>query len=218
MAPVPDSPKPDVDKPTLVGRSSSHFTRTARIFAAELGVDHGFEVVRDLMSLAPGDYAGNPALKLPILRTSEGVWFGTLGICRELARRSARALDVVWPEQLAAPLLSNAQEVTVQAMATEVNLIMAKAAGSGGPLAHLEKMRESLGNSVAWLDRELPDLLAALPAGRSLSYLEVTLFCLGTHLGFREVLDTSGFGNLTRFCDAFGARPSARATGYRFDP
>src|SRR5690349_7327770 len=102
---------------TLVGRSSSHHTRIARIFAAELEVPCELEVVRDLMSLDPADYAGNPALKLPSLRTDEGTWFGALPICRELARRSARALTdltIVWPEHLLDPLPVNAQELTTE--------------------------------------------------------------------------------------------------------
>lgn len=205
-------------KPTIVGRSSSHFTRATRIFADELGVEHSFEVVRDLLSLEPRDYAGNPALKLPILRTAEGaVWFGSLPICRELARRSSRGLRLVWPEPLDQPLLANAHELTVQAMGTEVALILANAAGRAAGGADLGKMRESLSNTMAWLDGQLPEILAALPPERDLSYLEVTLFCLTTHLPFREVLATDGYRNLTGFCETFAARPSARATPFRFD-
>jgi hypothetical protein len=199
---------------TLVGRSSSHHTRIARIFALELRVDCALEVVRDLMSLDPADYAGNPALKLPNLRTDEGVWFGALPICRELARRSGGTVSVVWPEQLGDPLLANAQELTSQAMATEVGLILAKVAAEEGQ--SVVKLRASLSNSVAWLDANLPAIGAALPA-RDLSYLEVTLFCLGTHLDFREVLPTAGYHRLSAFCADFGARPSAVATTYHFD-
>jgi glutathione S-transferase len=204
-------------KPTIVGRSSSHFTRTARIFASELGVDHCFEVVRDLLSSEPGDYAGNPALRLPILRTSAGVWFGALGICRELARRSKRDLYIVWPEHLDQPLLANVQELTVQAMATEVALIMSKVAGEDGHGGYVEKNRGSLLNTMSWLDTHLVDALAALPSSRDLSYLEVTLFCLSTHLQFREVLPMARYTNLAAFCEAFSARVSASNTPYHFD-
>ncbi|MGC4087143.1 MAG: hypothetical protein QM756_04410 [Polyangiaceae bacterium] len=50
----------------LVGRSSSHFTRLTRVFAAEFGVRYRFQIVPDLLSTEPADYADNPALKLPI--------------------------------------------------------------------------------------------------------------------------------------------------------
>jgi glutathione S-transferase len=204
--------------PTIVGRSSSVFTRVARIFAAELEVEYAFEVVRDLMSADRADYAGNPALRLPNLRTSSGVWFGALGICRELRRRSKLVSRIVWPEDLDQPLLANAQELVLQAMASEVTFIMSRLAGVDPDSAYQAKTLRSLLDSLAWLDAQLPAALAALPVARDVSYLEVTLFCLITHLTFREVLPTSGYANLTRFCEAFGARASARATPYRFDP
>ena len=49
---------------TLIGRSSSSFTRIARIFAAELGISYAFDLVLELKSLDPQDYGGNPALKV----------------------------------------------------------------------------------------------------------------------------------------------------------
>lgn len=202
----------------LVGRSSSHFTRVARIFAAELGVPYTFQVVRDLLSLAPEDYAGNPALRVPALQTARGAWFGALNICRELERMAPGARRVVWPEDLREPLLANAQELTVQAMATEVGLIMARLGGTDERAAHLVKLREGLLATLAWLERNLDDVLAALPPGRDLSYLEVTLFCLVEHLEFREVLPTIGYARLTRFRGQFGGRGSALETAFRFDP
>jgi hypothetical protein len=42
---------------TIVGRSSSHFTRVARIFAAELAIDYSFSIVRDLTSSDAKIYA-----------------------------------------------------------------------------------------------------------------------------------------------------------------
>src|SRR4051812_43364066 len=107
-------------RPTLIGRSSSSFTRVTRIFAAELGVEHGFEIVPDLLSLDAADYGGNPALKLPSLRTPRGIWFGALNICRELERLAPRRPFIVWPEAYDGPLLANAQELTLHAMATGV--------------------------------------------------------------------------------------------------
>jgi glutathione S-transferase len=208
----------DIRHLAIVGRSSSVFTRVARIFAAELAVEHVFEAVGDLMSADSADYAGNPALRLPSLRTPSGVWFGALNICRELQRRSTLELRIVWPEHLDQPLLANAQELVSQAMASEVTFIMSRLAGVDAQSAYQAKTRRSLLDSLAWLDVQLSAALAALPAARDLSYLEVTLFCLLTHLPFREVLPTSGYANLTQFCEAFGARPSASATPYRFDP
>jgi glutathione S-transferase len=208
-------------QPRLVGRSSSSFTRVARIFAAEAHVSCELTVVRDLLSLTREDYGGNPALKLPILHTGEGGWFGALNICRILARSSSRALRVVWPEDLHTPLLANAQELTVHALATEVSLVMSKlgAASESGASenAYRTKLHASLENVLAWLDSNLSAILAALPAERDLSYLEVTLFCLLTHLEFRQVLPVTNYAELAAFCLRFGERASARETPYFFD-
>jgi glutathione S-transferase len=200
---------------TLVGRSSSHFTRVARVFARELGVAHGFEIVHDLGSLSAHDYAANPTLRVPILKEADRAWFGALNICRVLARASRAPLRIVWPEQLETPLLANAQELTVQAMASEVELIMSgDATAPSTPFAN--KRRVSLESTLRWLNEHVDAVLAALPE-RDLSYLEATLFCLTEHLAFRQVLSTAPFERLNAFCASFAERPSARATPFMFD-
>lgn len=205
-------------QPVLIGRSSSHFTRIARIFAAELGVDYTFQVVRDLMSSNPEDYGGNPALRIPVLKTPQGTWFGALNIARELWRRSSTRPRVIWPEDLDTPVLANAQELVLQSMATEVSLVMAKVGGGASEgNAHQAKMRTQLINMLAWLDQNAQAVLAALPPQRDLSFLEVTLYCLVKHLEFREVLPTAPYAELNRFCQQFEARASIQATAFRFD-
>jgi len=214
---VPELERPAPPSLVIVGRSSSHFTRVTRIFAAELQVEHGFHTVPDLMSLDAGDYAGNPALKLPILRTVDDTWFGALNICRELARRSPLGRRVLWPEELDGVLLCNAQELVTQAMASEVAWILSGLGGTDPAHPHRKKLRASLENSVAWLESHVPSALAALPPSRDMSYLEVTLFCLVTHLEFREVLSTASYPELSAFCLRFGERAAAAATAYHFD-
>ncbi|KFE63579.1 glutathione S-transferase N-terminal domain-containing protein [Hyalangium minutum] len=206
-----------LERPVLIGRSSSHFTRIARIFAAELGVDHSFQVVRDLMSSNPEDYGGNPALRIPVLKTPQGSWFGALNICRELWRRSSSRPRVSWPEDLDVPVLANAQELVLQSMATEVTLVMSKVGGASDSSAHHTKMRTQLINMMAWLEQNAQAVLAALPPQRDLSFLEVTLYCLVTHLEFREVLPTAPYVELTRFCQQFAKRASIQETPFRFD-
>jgi glutathione S-transferase len=202
-------------EPVLVGRSSSHFTRTARIFALELGVAHAFRPVLDITTVDAAAYADNPALKVPILVDERGSLFGTENICRELVRRSGKAGSVVMRGDLTDRVVANAEELTLHAMSTEVSLIMAKVAGD----ARLAppKVSRSLENSLSYLDENADALLAALPAGRALSFVEVALFCVVTHLPFRQVMDVAPWGRLTEFCRRFGERASARATEYRFD-
>jgi glutathione S-transferase len=199
----------------LVGRSSSHFTRTARIFALELSVPHAFRPVLDLTSQDAAAYAGNPALKVPVLVDADGPLFGTENICRALAQRAEARARVVLRGDVADRVVANAEEMTLHVMSTEVALIMAKAAGDDREAP--PKLRRSVENGLAWLDENVERAVEALPAERVLSFLEAALFCVVTHLPWRRVMEVSGYGRLTAFCERFGERESARRTEYRFD-
>lgn len=199
--------------PTLVGRSSSHYTRLARMFALELGVAHEFRAVLDLTTTDPVAYAGNPALKIPILIDAQGSLFGAENICRELVRRSGKS-QVVMRGALQDRLVANAEELTLHVMTSEVTLIMAKFAGGAPPA----KVVASIEGSLSWLDAQIDDILASLPAERTVSFLEVALYCLLEHLPFREILDVAPWSRLGAFVRQFGSgRPSAESTHYRFD-
>jgi glutathione S-transferase len=206
----------DPETPKLFGRSSSHFTRITRIFAAEYGVPYELHVVRDLLSETADDYGGNPALRLPNLISKTGTWFGSLNVCRELARSSSRALRTVWPEDTAHPTVANAQELVLQGMATEVSLLLAKTVGVPDN-AQLGKHRQSLLASLAWLEAHVETARAALAPDRHLAYFEVSLFCFLTHLPFRQVLTLEPYPALLSYTQSFAERPSALATEYHFD-
>ena len=109
----------------------------------------------------------------------------------------------------------NAEELTLHVMASEVSLIMAKMAGD----ARLAppKVTRSIEQSLGYLDENLEAVLAALPEDRALSFVEVALFCVMTHLPFRVVMDVAPWARLATFSKRFGERASARATEYRFD-
>jgi glutathione S-transferase len=201
----------------LYGRSSSHFTRIVRIFAAEMEVPLEFVLIRDLMSQDAADYGDNPALKMPTLESPDGSWFGSLGICRELARHHELNLDVVWPDQLESALACNAQELVLQAMSTEVAIVMGKSSGVPADNAHQAKLRASLRGALGWLEDNAGAAIATLPLERDLSFLEVSLFCLVEHLPFRDVLDTTPYPNLRAIAARFAQRSSAKATPFRFD-
>ena len=200
----------------LVGRSSSHFTRIARIFAHELGLEHAFEPVLEIASKSAVTFADNPTLRVPSLRTSTGTWFGSLNVSRELARRANRYDDVVWPEHLVDATSMNAQEIVTETMAAEVTIVMARAAKLASDHPFLAKPLARVDASLAWLERELPGVLARAPK-RSCSFLEVSAFCMCEHLPFREVRVMGDYPNLVAFARRFGDRESARATEYRFD-
>lgn len=198
----------------IVGRSSSHFTRTAQLFAHELGVPYEFRPVLDLLTLETGNYAGNPALKVPILVDEQGPLYGTENICRELLRRSGSTAQVVMRGDVNARLVANAEELILSAMSAEVSVITGRAAGLG---AASPKLLRSIENSLSYVEQHLDDVLAALPAKRRLSFVEVTLFCLVRHLPFREIMSVEAWPRLVAFGESFGQRDSARATEYHFD-
>jgi glutathione S-transferase len=202
---------------TLIGRSSSHFTRVARIYAVELEVPHDFSVVHAIGSTTPGTFSGNPSLRVPSLHTPEGTWFGSLNVCRELARRSPVAAPLVWPEDLSEPLAANAQELTLEGMSAEVSVVMGRLAGLTDEHPALEKPFARFRGAAAWLEANLAGALARLPE-RRLSFLEVSAFCFVTHLEFRGLAELEPFPNLRAFAASFGARDAAERTPYRFDP
>src|SRR5687767_3592758 len=161
---------------TLVGRSSSHFTRVTRMFAIELGVPFAFRPLFDLTSVDTADYGDNPALKVPVLLTETGPLFGAENICRELVRRAGakskkarKKTDFVLRGDVDSRLIANAEELTLHAMQTGVVIILGK---STGTVPAVKTMR-SLENTLAWLDANVDAVLAALPEGRLISFVEV---------------------------------------------
>jgi glutathione S-transferase len=201
---------------TLIGRSSSHFTRIAKIFAHELGVRYEFRVVHEIASTRSTDFADNPALRVPSLRSGQSIWFGSLNICRELARRATVPHTVLWPEDVREPLAANAQELVLETMAAEVTIVMARLSGIASDHPFMAKPLARIEASVAWLENELTGVLSRLPP-HSLGFLEVSAFCLCKHLGFREILSIDDRPNLVAFCQEFGRRPSAQHTEFHFD-
>lgn len=201
----------------IVGRQSSHYTRQVRLFAHELGVEYVLLPIHDLMSEDPAVFAGNPALKLPALRHGDTVVWGSLNACRWLAGQTDDGpARVFWPEQADSALLMNAHEVLAHAMAAQVEVVFHEIVSKRPPDAASRKRRASLLQCLAWLDHHLPDIRAELPASR-IAIFELGLFCLLEHLPFRNPIDLSAMPQLTSFASAFGARPSAQATPYRFD-
>jgi glutathione S-transferase len=202
----------------IVGRRSSHFTRMPLLFADELGVAVQVVPVYDMTAMAPEAYAGNPALKLPILRQGDTVLFGAQNICRALAERASHSARIVWPEEMRDALSRNAQELVWHSMAAQVQLVLGtsvcKLPADNG---YFTKARVGFEGALAWLDAHLEQALAALPAQCDLSMLEVSLFCLLDHLAFRPTVSLQGYSVLRRFTEAFAARPAAQRTVYQFD-
>ena len=204
--------------PTLIARSSSHFSRVARIYVEELAVPCAFRPVYDINATDAGTFADNPLLRVPSLVTPQGTWFGSLNVCRALARLSAQHLRLVWPEDLTEVIAANAQEVVTDAMGTGVIIITARLTGTTDENPALRKPFARLAGALTWLETHLEAALDAQPRGGDLSFLEVSAFCFLTHLGFRGLGTLDAYPRLRAFTARFEARPSAQATPYRFDP
>jgi len=202
----------------IVGRRSSLFTRAALIFAEELSLRHELLPIYDMTTLEPEADAGNPALKLLILRRGGAALFGTLNICRALAEEAGNPADIVWPEQLHDDVSRNAQELVWHCMAAQVQIIIGTVVGKlPADDVLFVKARAGLERSLCWLEQNLEVALSALPSQRRLSVFEVTLFCLLEHLAWRRTMPTGGYAALAEFVRLFAVRPAARGTAYAFD-
>lgn len=203
----------------LVGRQSSHFTRVARIFAVELGVEHALRPVRDLLSTDAEDFGGNPALKIPVLLDADGALYGTENICAELVRRAGLAGkpagggEALLRGAVRDRVVANAEELTLHAMSAEVSLIILKGPDRQ-PLP--PKVRAGLVNALDHLDRTLDSALQRLPE-RRVSFLEAAIFALVTHVVWRRIADVAPYPRLTAFVERFAERESAKRTEYAYD-
>jgi glutathione S-transferase len=202
----------------ILGRSSSHYTRLPRIFAHELGVPYELVPILDITAVDPDVFAGNPALKLPILRRRGSALFGSENMCRALAELAGKQQRVVWPEQLRSDRARNAHELVSLVMAAQVQIVFGTVVNKlPADNPYFTKARSGLEGALRWLDANLAGLLAELPADRDLSLFEVTLFCALQHVNFRGTTSTEPYGALAKLEQEFAARPSALATPYRFD-
>ena len=115
------------------------------------------------------------------------------------------------------PFFCRLQELTMQAMATQVTVVITTQVAKVDPEnVFARKSIRSLTGMLAWLDENAERFLSLLP-DRLLSITEVGLFCLIEHVRFRHTASLEGYRRLAAFADTFGARDSARNTYYRLD-
>ena len=202
----------------IIGRSSSHFTRVALIFARQLAVPFELVPIFDMQQVDAAMYAGNPALKLPTLRYAGGLVFGAENICRTLAELAPAPAAITWPEQLRQPLARNAQELVWHGMAAQVQLVFGTLICKlPADNLYFSKALTGFAAALQWLDAQLAQVRGLLPASRDLSLFEVTLFCLIEHLVFRPTLPLDPYPALVKFAEEYATRAAAQATRYRTD-
>jgi glutathione S-transferase len=200
----------------IVGRSGSLFTRVPLIFAEVLRVEYELLLVNGLAETDPTMYAGNPALRIPVLRDGDSVLFGAQNICRAFVERAATPPIVVWPEDLTDIVSRNAQELVWNCMTAQVQILMAEDIGKlNSDNVILLKARAGLEFGLEWLDHHAMQVLQVLPDPRHISLFEVTLFCLIDHLKFGQTVPVTRFSSLLSFASEFGERPCVKRTAYR---
>ena len=198
--------------------------------AEELGLAVEFNAIHDLKSLDAGVYGWHPGLKMPTLHigasgstgAGDESWLaGTDNICRRLAELAGRDNDprVVLSHHRASDLMRNAQELVWNAMAAQVQLVIGiRFAKLPAESVFFQKATIGMQGSLAWLDARLDALLAELHAPRDVSVCEVSLFCLLEHIVFCRTLPLDDFPNLRAFAAAYGQRPAAQRTVFRYEP
>lgn len=201
---------------TIVGRSSSLFTRVPRVFAHQAGVAVELSVVRDLAAQEADAYGGNPALKIPTLRRSDGgLVFGAANVTRVIL--DGTALRVAWPEDVRSDRGRNAHEMLAHAMSAQVQMIMGTVIGALDATV-FAKVRRGLEGALGWLDANADAVLAEIAElGRDASWFAHALGCTVEHFAFRPTIDIAPYRALARFAEGWARGEAARATAYRFD-
>ncbi len=203
--------------PELFGRHTSHYTRLVLIVAHELDVEYTFTPILDLMSRDAAQYGTHPGLRMPTLRVDDEYVFGATNICALMASSASAQSALIPLHRSGNTFLMNFDEILMQAMATQVTLVIAnQVAKVDSRNALVDKSIAGLVGMLGWLDTNLVDYLARLP-DRSVAVAEVALFCLLEHVKYRKTAATEIYENLHRFCEAFSMRPSAQSTHYYVD-
>ena len=202
----------------IVGRSSSHYTRVVLLHAELLGLQWSLQPVDDLQGQDPEKYAGNPAMKIPVLVDGSTTLFGTQNICRALCHRAPAQARARLRDESGSPMLQNAQELVWHCMAAQVQLVMGTVLSAlPAESPYFTKIRAGLEGSLAWLDDRADALLPDRLGPAVISPLEITLFCLMEHLTFRPTVDAGKYERLAELTQRFGQLEVARRTAYRFD-
>ncbi len=171
----------------LVLTPQSHFSRKVRIVLTELKLECEFIYVQNLLSTDPSKFAGNPILRVPVLKDGEHMIVESDSIVRYLLEKYESAENDRFSFfQMTSPQ-RNALSFISAIMGAEVELILSQRSGLPlEPMPHyFQRYREVIRHCLARLEREG----AAIWPTREFSYLDIALICMWDHLGYNKLID-----------------------------
>ena len=166
----------------------SHFSRKVRIILRELDLACEESYVPNLLSSAPGDFGGNPILRVPVLQDGPHWVVESDQIVRYLLETYDRGND-----RFAFVSMNTAQRNTLSIisaiMGADVELILSKRSGLADKASGLyfTRYREVIGHGLAWLERNAGSIWPEV----DFSYLDIALLCMWDHLRHGRLLDDS---------------------------
>lgn len=188
----------------------SHFSRKVRIVLRELSVECEESFVPNLLSSDPADFAGNPILRVPVLRDG-AIWvIESDQIVRHLLETCDRDSDRFWFFSMNAAQ-RNALSILSAIMGADVELTLSKRSGLAAEAGALyfARYRSLIGHGLAWIEANG----AAVWPEAEFSYLDIALVCMWDHLRYNRLGDETGaWPWIDARTAAHASRPSVAAT------
>ena len=167
----------------------SHFSRKVRIVLRELSLPCEESFVPDLLSSDPADFAGNPILRVPVLRDGASWVIESDQIVRHLLETHDRGNDRFSFFSMNT-VQRNALSILSAIMGAEVELLLSRRSGlvSEAGALYFGRYRSVIGHGLAWIEANG----AAVWPEAEFSYLDIALACMWDHLWYNRLGDETG--------------------------
>ncbi len=191
----------------VYGTYPSHFTRKVRIVLQELRIPYEFSILTNLMAVGEEHFANNPLHQLPILEDGTRKLVESDLICEYLLEKYGHGEMSVYPE---GDIVEHKQRLAIMngGMDSGVKIIRGQRNGISNEYPFFQQERAALRSALRWLDMDLGNKLFYGPQ-KTLSLLELNLFCFLEWALFREMVETfDPYPNLKNFLAPHKNRPS----------
>ncbi len=188
----------------------SHFSRKVRIVLRELSVECEESFAPNLLSSDPSDFAGNPILRVPVLRDGSTWVIESDQIVRHILETYDRGNDRFSFFSMNAAQ-RNALSILSAIMGAEVELLLSRRSGlvSEAGALYFGRYRSVIGHGLAWIEANG----AAVWPEAEFSYLDIALVCMWDHLRYNRLGDeTISWPWIEERTARHASRPSVAAT------